>query len=71
MKEARRVEREGAELRVWGPGVGRSETVGASGKAGWSEMESYLECQAKEFGFVPSGHGKPFIEKSDMLLEEE
>lgn len=34
--EARRVASEGAEMRVWGPRGGRSETVGARGKAGWS-----------------------------------
>lgn len=34
-------------------------------------MGSCLECQAEEFGFVLSDHGKPFGVRSDVLLEEE
>lgn len=30
-----------------------------------------MECQAEEFGFVPSGHGRPFAVKSGVPLKEE
>lgn len=57
MKEARRVEREGAELRVWGPGVGRSETVGASGKADGARWRVIWNARLRSLALFPQAMG--------------
>lgn len=48
-----------------------TETVRARGKAGWSQMGSCLEWQAKSLALFPLGHKKSFGVNSAVLLEVE
>lgn len=42
---------------------------GGERKGRWAPDGECLECQAEEFGCVPSGPGRPFGVRSSMLME--
>lgn len=71
---ARRVASEGADMRLWGPIVGRSGCHLGCVREWRREKRQHRtrwECQDEEFGFLPTGLGRPFQVRSGVLLEED